>query len=188
MSGINWRLKNASRLRNLEWGKCVLCSLCSLLAVLKPFILNVLFILGALFSFSYVNFPHLWHVAACVCACVFLQIDSIHKLKQFHWGNFLWHCDRALLAEILESYKIELILIYFDQKFLFRSSKAIHCFAALVLSLAFLIETSFIFGGWRHNYISSNFLSLVPKENSFFNKLYWGIIDRYNCEYLKCTV
>lgn len=66
--------------------------------------------------------------SVCVCVCVFfLQIDSIHKLKHFHWGNFLWHCDRTLLAEILESYKIELILIYFDQKFLFRGNKATHC-------------------------------------------------------------
>lgn len=47
----------------------------------------------------------------------FLEIDSIHKLKQFHWGQFLWHCNRIFLAEMLESYKIELILVYFNQNF-----------------------------------------------------------------------
>lgn len=58
--------------------------------------------------------------------CFFLEIDSIHKLKRFHWGDFLWHCNRTVLAEILRSCERELILIYFNQKFLFRSNE-VHC-------------------------------------------------------------
>lgn len=71
-------------------GKCISHLSCSLLVVLKHFILNILLILGVLFCFSHVNFPHLWHIAEFF----FLEIDSIHKLKQFHWGDFPWHCDR----------------------------------------------------------------------------------------------
>lgn len=103
------RLRNASCVRSLEWGMCEPFGNAEVFSFQCPvhFGCSVLFLLCKLLPFmtssSVLFFP--------------LEIDSIHKPKQFHWGHFLRWCNRIFLAEMLESYKIELLLIYFNQKF-----------------------------------------------------------------------